>query len=147
MKHSEAGQGRVFVLRLEDGEILHEAVESFAAEHGIRAAGLIAVGGADDGSKLVVGPESDRERPVVPMEHVLDHVHEAAGVGTLFPGPDGKAVLHMHMACGRKDGTVTGCVRRGVRTWHVLEIILYELVDCMARRTPDPETGFNLLEP
>jgi predicted DNA-binding protein with PD1-like motif len=147
MKYSEATQGRVFVLRLEDGDVLHETIESFAKQKGIRAAGLIAVGGADDGSKQVVGPENDRARPVVPMEHVLEHVHELAGVGTLFPGPSGDPVLHMHAACGRGGRAVAGCVRRGVRTWHVLEIILYELTGTTASRVPDTETGFELLQP
>jgi len=147
MKYSEAKPERVFVMRLEDGDIVHEVIESFAEAHGITAATLIAVGGADDGSRLVVGPEEDRAQPVVPMERSLQHAHEAAGVGTLFPGPDGKPVLHMHMACGREEETITGCVRRGVRTWHVLEVILTELVDCTAVRAPDPQTGFNLLQP
>jgi predicted DNA-binding protein with PD1-like motif len=57
MKYSEARHGRVFVLRLEDGDVLHEVVESFAAEHDIRAASALAIGGADDQSCLVVGPE------------------------------------------------------------------------------------------
>jgi len=30
MKYSEAKLGRVFVLRLEDGEIIHQIVEKFA---------------------------------------------------------------------------------------------------------------------
>jgi predicted DNA-binding protein with PD1-like motif len=147
MKYSEAEQGRVFILRLEDGDVLHETIETFAAEHGIRAAALAAVGGADAGSTLVVGPETDRGDPVVPMEHVLDHAHELAGVGTLFPGPDGEPVVHMHAACGRGERSVTGCVRRGVKTWHVLEVIIRELTGTGARRAPDPELGFNLLQP
>ncbi len=147
MKYSEARQGRVFVIRLEDGDIVHEVIEAFAAEHGITAATLIAVGGADDGSKLVVGPEQDRAQPVVPMQTALRHAHEVAGVGTLFPGTDGTPVLHMHMACGREDETITGCVRAGVKTWHVLEIILTELLDCTATRAPDAATGFALLQP
>ncbi len=147
MRYSEAKQGRVFVIRLEDGDVVHEAIESFAATHGITAATLIAVGGADDGSRLIVGPAEDRAQPVIPMERTLQHAHEVAGVGTLFPDPDGKPVLHMHMACGREEETITGCVRRGVRTWHVLEIILTELVDCAAVRASDRETGFNLLQP
>jgi predicted DNA-binding protein with PD1-like motif len=32
MKYSEAKPGRIFVLRLEDGDILHESVETFARE-------------------------------------------------------------------------------------------------------------------
>lgn len=147
MKYSEAKQGRVFVIRLEDGDVVHEVIEAFAEAHGVTAATLIAVGGADDGSRLVVGPAEDRAKPVVPMQTSLTHAHEVAGVGTLFPGPDGKPSLHMHMACGREEKTVTGCVRAGVRTWHVMEVIITELVDCTARRVVEPATGFALLQP
>ncbi len=104
-----------------------------------------AVGGADDGSKLVFGPAEDRAQPVVPIQTSLNHAHEVAGVGTLFPGPDGKPSIHMHMACGRERQTVTGCVRAGVRTWHVMEVIITELPDCTARRVVKSETGFALL--
>jgi hypothetical protein len=48
------------VIRLEDGDILHEEIEKFAKEKGINAAYLIAVGGGGCGSKLIVGP---RKRP------------------------------------------------------------------------------------
>jgi predicted DNA-binding protein with PD1-like motif len=147
MKYSEAKQGRVFVIRLEDGDILHEVIEEFAVQQGITAAKLIAVGGADDGSQLVVGPKEDRAKPIEPMQATLSHAHEVAGVGTLFPGPDGNPVLHMHMACGREGSSVTGCARAGVRTWHVMEVILTELLDCKARRAIEPETGFALLQP
>ncbi|MBA3036272.1 MAG: DUF296 domain-containing protein, partial [Desulfobacterium sp.] len=30
MKYSEAKQGRIFVVRLEDGETVHEEIEKFA---------------------------------------------------------------------------------------------------------------------
>lgn len=147
MKFSSATPGRVFVIRLEDGEILHETVEAFAVEQGIRAAALIVLGGADEGSKLVVGPEASRAAPVMPMEHILAGTSEAAGVGTVFPDKDGKPVLHMHIACGREGSTVTGCVRRGVKVWHVMEIILWELSGTKARRVTDKATGFELLDP
>ena len=53
----------------------------------------------------------------------------------------------MHIACGRKESTITGCVRTGVKTWHVLEIILMELIDTSAVRAIDSATGFELLRP
>ena len=146
MKYSQAHQGRIFILRLEDGEILHETIEAFAREHSITSAMVIAVGGADAGSKLIVGPEEGRCKPVIPMEHVLDNVHEIAGVGTIFPDKDNKPVLHMHIAGGRKDRAVTGCVRRGVKVWQVLEVIIAELVDTRAHRALDAVTGLELLE-
>jgi predicted DNA-binding protein with PD1-like motif len=147
MKYSEAKQGRTFVMRLEDGDIVHEEIEQFAKDHSIRAAALIIVGGIDGASKLIVGPEQGRSNPVTPMVHVLDDVHEIAGVGTLFPDEEGIPMLHMHMASGRKTSTVTGCIRNGVRTWHILEVILFELVDSTGVRKVDSETGFKFLIP
>ncbi len=147
MKYSQARQGRIFILRLEDGEVVHEVVERFAEEHSIRAAALIAVGGADEGSRLVVGPEKGRDVPVVPMELLLDDVHEVAGTGTLFPDEEGRPQIHMHFALGRKDRTVTGCIRKGVKVWQILEVILFELLDTSAHREADPVLGFKLLQP
>ncbi len=147
MKFSQARQGRVFVVRLEDGDIVHEKIEQLAREQSIKAASVIAVGGIDQGSRLVVGPLAGRAHPVVPMEHVLDNVHEAAAAGTIFPNEKGEPVLHMHLAAGRKNAAVAGCVRRGVKVWHVLEVIVQELVDSTAVRKHDETTGFELLEP
>ncbi|HWR58626.1 MAG TPA: PPC domain-containing DNA-binding protein [Thermodesulfovibrionales bacterium] len=147
MKYSEAQLGRIFVIRLEDGDIIHEAVENFARQNSIRAAALIVLGGADKGSSLVVGPEDGRTSPVLPMTHILDNVSEATGVGTIFPDDEGNPVVHMHIACGRKSATITGCIRQGVRVWHVVEIILLELLDSTGVRLLEPAMGFKLLNP
>lgn len=148
MKYSQARQGRVFVIRLEDGDIVHEQIERLAREEGVTAGFLTILGGADDGSALVVGPEKSRGvSPVTPMRRVLDDAHEVVGAGTIFPDDTGSPVLHMHMACGRRDATVTGCIRDGVRVWHVMEAVLVELLDTGASRTLDEATGFKLLRP
>jgi predicted DNA-binding protein with PD1-like motif len=147
MKYSTATQGRVFVLRLEQGEVLHEVVEQFAADHGIGAGTVIAVGGAESGSMLVVGPEDGAARPVNPVKRAIDGVHEIAGVGTLFPDESRKPVLHMHAAFGRQGCAVAGCVRAGVVTWVVLEVVITELLECSAVRRKDSDTGFALLDP
>lgn len=147
MKYSQAKQGRIFIIRLEDGDIIHDEIEKFAREKSINAGALIILGGADESSKLVVGPQYGRKEPIVPMEHILNNVYEIAGSGTIFPDEKGNPTLHMHIACGRKSSTVTGCVRKGVKAWHVLEIILFELVDTTAVRVLDPVTGFELLQP
>jgi predicted DNA-binding protein with PD1-like motif len=147
MKYSQAKLGRTFIIRLEDGDVIHEEIEKFARDQSINAAALIIIGGADEGSKLVVGPEQGRTKPILPMEYILDNVHEVGGTGTIFPDEKGNPVLHMHVACGRNTSTVTGCVRKGVKVWHVMEIVLFELVDTTGVRRLEPETGFNLLEP
>lgn len=147
MKYSEAKCGRVFVIRLEDGDILHESLERFAREQNVHAASVLVLGGADAGSKLVVGPAQGRVNPPVPMELVIDDVHEIAGVGTIFPNTKGEPILHLHLAGGRKDKAVAGCVRRGVKVWQVMEAIVTELTGTAAARRPDPVTGFDLMQP
>lgn len=148
MKYSQASLGRVFVVRLEDGDIVHECLERLAREQAIRAAGLIALGDADAGSRLIAGTEEGRANPLVFVERLLDDAHEVAGVGTIFPDEEGNPVPHVHMACGRKDSVVVGCVRAGVKVWHVMEIVVVELLDSTAvRRFEAGLPGFRLLNP
>ncbi|WP_419175395.1 PPC domain-containing DNA-binding protein [Desulfosediminicola sp.] len=147
MKYSVATQGRVFVLRLEDGEIVHEVIEKFATDQKIEAASLIILGGADDGSKLVVGPKEDRGVPVEAMKTELTNVHEVTGTGTLFPDENGVPLLHMHLACGRENRTTTGCIREGVKVWQVMEVVIHELVGSSAKRVLEEPLGFKLLQP
>jgi predicted DNA-binding protein with PD1-like motif len=147
MRYSEATPGRVFVIRLEQGEIVHEALERFASDHGVRAAAVLMVGAADRGSVIVCGPRNGEARPVEPLRHTLSDVHEVAGVGTVFPGEDDRPALHVHAAFGREGRSSAGCVRSGVVVWQILEVIMYELLGTSARRVRDPATGFELLEP
>ncbi len=147
MRWSEAHRGRVFVIRLEHGDIVHESIERFAREQGIAVARVSILGGADCGSKLVVGPRRGEAVPPEPMETSLEEVHEMTGVGTLAPSESGQPVLHMHIACGRERSTVTGCVRAGVRVWHVAELVVEELTGSSAVRKKNATTGFALLEP
>ena len=147
MKYSEAKQGRVFVIRLEDGDIVHDEIEKICRDNSITCGTVVIVGGADKGSKLIIGPKNDREVPVKPVSIELDQMREVTGTGTIFPDETGKPVLHMHMACGRNTSTITGCIREGVKVWHVMEAVLTELTDSTAVRQPDRDTGFKLLEP
>jgi predicted DNA-binding protein with PD1-like motif len=147
MKYSSARQGRIFVVRLEDGEVVHECLEQLARTELIQAAAITILGGLDRDSRLIVGPEGGRASPVVPMTRVMADVHEVAGVGTLFPDEQGNPVVHIHIACGRAAECVTGCVRAGVRVWQVMEAVVVELLDTLATRRPDRVTGFELLCP
>ncbi|MDD1769818.1 MAG: DNA-binding protein [Methanomassiliicoccales archaeon] len=147
MRYTQGKQGRVFVVRMEDGEVLHEVLEDFAEERRIANAVVWAIGAADQGSRLVVGPKDRNARPIDPMEHKIEDVHEFAGVGTIFPNEDGKPVLHMHAALGRKGDTATGCVRRGVKVWKIMEVVVEEIVGVQAVREVDSSLGFELLSP
>jgi predicted DNA-binding protein with PD1-like motif len=149
MKYSEASLGRVFVIRLEHGDVIPGAVEALAREKNVRAGVLVILGGADAGSRLAVGPEDgDDIQPGMPvMQQVLAGVHEGIGAGTLFPDETDRPVLHLHLACGRAASTLTGCSRGGVVVWRYMEAVLFELTNTGGRRVIDPDTGFKMLLP
>jgi predicted DNA-binding protein with PD1-like motif len=77
----------------------------------------------------------------------VDGAHEIAGVGVIAPDEQGKPGLHMHAALGRSGKTMTGCLRPGVTTWLVGEVIIYEILDAEVSRIKDSASGFALLEP
>lgn len=146
MRFAEGRIGRVFVVRLEDGDPLPQSIEAFAREHGVEGAMVILIGGVGDGSRMVVGPERDCGRGVIPLIHILTGTQEILGVGTLFPDESGNPMLHMHGAAGREGGAAVGCTRAGMGVWLVGEVVLLEILGTGGARRKDPGTGFQLLQ-
>lgn len=146
MKYSEAEIGRIFVIRLEDGDRLPETLESFAEEKKISGGMCILVGGVSSGGRVVTGPKDEDERPVNPIIRQLAGVHEIVGAGTIFPDESGHPRLHMHASVGREKETTTGCIRPGIEIWKVGEVILLEIVNSTGCRKKDEEMGFELLD-
>ncbi len=146
MKACEGRIGRVFVIRLEDGDVVPQCIERFAEEKRVSVGQAILVGGIGGGD-VVVGPRRSEDRPPEPMFLPINEAQEVVGVGVLAPSEDGKPILHIHAALGRAGQTMTGCLRHGVTTWLVGEVILYEILDANMLRVKDEQSGFELLEP
>ena len=146
MDFAEAKLGRIFVLRLHQGERIHEIMEKFASEKQVCSALCFFLGGAEDQSRVVVGPRDSATFPPEPMVTLLKGVHEGCGVGTIFVDEQGKPKLHMHASFGRNEKTVTGCVRLGVEVWQIGEVVILELAGASAKRAKDNGTGFELLD-
>ncbi|MDO8690299.1 MAG: DNA-binding protein [Dehalococcoidia bacterium] len=144
MKASEGRLGRVFVMRLEDGDVVPDCIERFAEENGLFTGQAILVGGVGEGD-IVVGPRNSTERPPQPMLLPVDGAHEVLGVGVLAPNEDGKPILHIHAALGRSGQAMAGCLRPGVTTWLVGEVVLWEILGIDMARIHDEESGFALL--
>jgi len=126
MKACQGQMGRVFIIRLEDGDVIPDCIERFAEENGISAGQVTLVGGIT-GGEVVVGPKRTD--------------------GLLALDESGKPKLHIHGALGRSGQTLTGCLRPGVTTWLVVEAILYEVLGVKPVRVRNDESGFPLLEP
>lgn len=146
MKFTEATTGRVFILRLEHGDIVTDTIEMFAKQKQIKSAYVQILGGADKNSTIVVGPaDGNAEKP----EKIFFHtpgVAEMAGVGTIFTNESNDPKLHLHAALGRDGKTFTGCCWPGVKTWHIGEVIIQELITDSAVRKLNRSNGFELLE-
>jgi predicted DNA-binding protein with PD1-like motif len=145
MQSAEGKMGRVFIIRLEDGDLLPACLEQFAEKKKIKNGFVLLVGGIGSG-QVVVGPRISDQMPPDAMLLPIDGAHEVAGVGVLAPGPDGTVKMHMHAALGRSGKTTTGCIRPGVKTWLVAEAIIYEITGVDAQRVMDKKSGFALLQ-
>lgn len=146
MRSVEMRGGRTFVLRLDEGEILHESVESFCRENGISRATVIAVGGVDAGSEFVVGPKVPVEGEIVPNTFTLDAPCELTGTGTVFPDEAGNPIMHMHGSVGREGRSHTGCFRKRMVVWLVMEVVIRELVGDGPVRVDSDRINAKLLE-
>ncbi len=144
MKATEGKIGRVFIIRLEEGDIIPDCIESFAREKAIGIGHAVIVGGIGSG-EVVVGPRDSDAMPPEPMLLPVDGAHEVLASGIIVPDQNGNPVLHIHGALGRSGKTLTGCFRPGVATWLVGEVVLYEILGVEAKRVKDSKSGFALL--
>ena len=145
MRATEGKIGRVFVIRLEDGDRIPTCIEDFAREKQISVGHVILIGGIGSG-QVVVGPRHSDQMPPDPMLLPVDGAHEVVGQGVLAPDESGLPVLHIHAALGRSGKTTTGCLRPGVSAWLVGEVIIYEILGAHAVRSMDKKSDLVLLE-
>ena len=146
MKAVEGSIGRVFVIRLEDGDVIPDCIEMFAAEKGIKTAQVTMISGIDQGL-VISGPKESNAMPIDPIINPIEGAHELLAVGLIALDDQGHPRLHSHGAFAR-DGNVTGgCLRLGVKTWLVGEVVINEIVGLESRRILDQKSNFPLLEP
>ena len=115
MRSSEGKIGRIFVIRLEDGDKVPDCIEKFAAEHQVSCGQAILIGGIG-GGQVVSGPRYADRMPPDAMLMPVDGVHEVVGIGILAPNEDNKPVLHIHAALGRAGLPVGSAISR-FRSW------------------------------
>jgi uncharacterized protein len=145
MKSTEGRPGRIFIIRLEHEDVIPQCIEEFAEARGVKSGQVTLEGGIGSG-EVVVDPPHSEDIQIDPMVLPIDGAHEVVGIGVLAPGVDGKPVLHIHGSLGRSGQSVTGCFRRGVRTWLVGEVIIHEITDADVVRAPEGNGALALLQ-
>jgi uncharacterized protein len=146
MKSIEGVSGRVFVLRLDQDDLLPKCIEDFAAEKQIRLAQVVFIGGIYQGN-LVTGPRKTADLQPDPIVLPVNEAHDAFALGIIAPADNGRPVLHIHGALGRSGQTITGCFQSGVSVWLVGEAVIYEILSgSTARRVVDKTAKLTLFE-
>ena len=143
MQYTQGRVGRVFLLKFNDQDILLEELERFIRKEKLKAATMIFLGALREGD-LVTGPK----KPVIPPSPnwvKFKDGWEVLGVGSIFSNKSGPQI-HIHTAMGKKDKTMTGCVRKFSRVFLVVEAVIFELKGVKATKEIDPRTGLNLLK-
>lgn len=144
MKVKEGKLGRVFMLRIEEGDRIPDCIEEFAKNNNISIAHVSMLGTLMDG-EVIVGPRKTSENPPKPMDLPIYEAHETIATGVIAPDKNEKPILHIHGALGRSGNTIMGCLRNGVKAWVCCEAIVQEILEVDAKRLYDEKTGFTLL--
>lgn len=132
----EAHDGRRWVGRLPTGSDLIEEIERFAAEQGIRAAWVSAVGAVSRSAYAYYNQTTLQYKEMASPRH-----HELAGFVGNLSMRDGKPFLHAHATFADINGeTVAGHLLRGCTVW-MIEVEIRELTGVELTRELDETLG------
>jgi len=142
MQYSEGSLGRVFVLKLDDGEDLITSLQRFLQEREVESCMALFIGALREG-RAVTGPET----PVIPpVPHFVNFKDgwETFGMATVYPSADGPK-LHIHSALGRGEDALAGCIRERASVYLTVEMVIFEFSGLKAARVWDEKTELFLL--
>ena len=141
MQYAEGQVGRVFVVRIDDGEDFLDSMRRFITDKGIQSGSVTFLGALMNG-RMVTGPE-EPVIPPVPHFVMFEGGWEVFGVGTIYPG-EGGPHMHYHASVGRAGHALTGCLREKATTYLIVEAVIIEFTGLAGRREFDERTQMNL---
>jgi uncharacterized protein len=142
MQYQQGSMGRVIVAKVEHGDDLLRELQQLLQVERIESGIMFMIGALQTGS-MVVGPETNSVPPQPVWKHFKEG-REILGMATVFSA-GGEPVIHLHASLGRGEETWTGCIRKNAQVYLVVEVVLLELLETGAGRSPDALTGLNLL--
>jgi predicted DNA-binding protein with PD1-like motif len=141
MQYTEGQLGRVFVVRIDDGEDMLVSLRQFINDKVIHAGTILFLGALMNG-RMVTGPE---EPVIPPTPHfvMFEGGWEVFGIGTIFMG-EGGPHIHYHASVGRSGHALTGCLREKATTYLIVEAVILEFTGLSARREFDKKMQVHL---
>ncbi|MDD1681747.1 MAG: DNA-binding protein [Methanoregula sp.] len=141
MQYTEGQIGRVFVIRIDDGEDMLLSLRQFILDKNIQAGSIHFLGALMSG-RMVTGPE-EPVIPPVPHFVMFEGGWEVFGIGTIYPG-EGGPHIHYHGSVGRSGHALTGCLREKAITYLIVEAVIMEFTGLTARREFDEKMQLHL---
>lgn len=141
MQYTEGQIGRVFVVRIDDGEDMLLSLRQFILDKNIQAGSIHFLGALMSG-RMVTGPE-EPVIPPVPHFVMFEGGWEVFGIGTIYPG-EGGPHIHYHGSVGRSGHALTGCLREKAITYLIVEAVIMEFTGLTARREFDEKMQLHL---
>lgn len=132
---------RIYVMILDPGEEAFATISKFAAQEGLSAASLTALGAF---SGATVG-WFDLARKTYRRIPVTEQCEVLSAVGDIAEGDDGKPSLHMHVVLGLNDGSTRGGHLLEGFVQPTLEVTLTE-APAHLRRSRRPQLGLALID-
>jgi predicted DNA-binding protein with PD1-like motif len=141
MQYTEGQLGRVFVVRIDDGEDMLISLHQFINNKSIQAGSILFLGALMNG-RMVTGPE-EPVIPPVPHFVMFEGGWEVFGIGTIFM-EEGGPHIHYHASVGRSGHALTGCLREKATTYLIVEAVILEFTGLSARREFDKKMQVHL---
>lgn len=143
MEYRAGNIGRIFIVRFDHGDDIHEKLKEFALAENIVCASVNVLGAVGSG-EMVTGPKGP-SLPAEPNWSSIEGEWEALAFGLLIENNGDKSV-HLHSALGRQDMTKTGCVRKNIKAFITVEAVVTEILNVKASKYFDGKSGCNLLK-
>ena len=139
MDYRKGSIGRIFVARVDHGEDLLKELTGLAVRENIRSA-FFTILGAEGRTQLVTGPK-EKSVPPITVWSSFDDVRQIVGAGNIFL-ENGAPEIHLHAVAGGSGGVTSGCIRKEVETFMVLEVFIIE-TDINAERVVNEKFGYS----
>ncbi len=137
--HEQDGE-KTFVLVFDKGDEVVEGLTNFAADGGLGAASLTAVGAFGDAT-LGYFDRDGKEYQEIPVEEQVEVLSLLGDIAL----KDGEPQLHAHVVLGRSDGTTRGGHLLEAHVWPTLEVVLVESPEHLHKKV-DEDTGLALID-
>jgi uncharacterized protein len=131
MDYIQANLGRVFVVRIDDGEDLLQQLNLIIKKEKIKA-GYVHLIGASKNSKAVLGPY-ERSYPPNPYWWEFDDARELLGLG-IFAWENDEPKIHIHSGIGHFDVSKIGCIREKSEVYLTIEAVIQEIIAPVSRK-------------